>query len=580
MSKLRDRLERSLVENHETKWYLPEPRLNAILDEKTISDVIKSKIMPQYQDEVRKAVLAGGKKIFAILIMIGKEQDIVRFIQNDHMQDQPLDAKLPFNKDNLVHILGETNGNLFHRKQWSVLAPRIRGDASHRDFDLGTILPITENKKIGSGGFSTVYEIKLNPEHHGDPLSLLLPVVIPRQSPHLYVVYKTHILQDLTLIRKKLDHPSGKRDMESLASEIHILSQLRLVKHPSIVRLITSYVYRGTYNLIFERAECDLEALLRSPSRTVALATDDSFYQALQGLCSAVASFHHVTSVEYGLELKGYHHDLKPQNILVHGTRFLLSDFGLSSLKSMSANSKTLSRDVQGFYIPPESGVIYDGFERKKVGQPSDIWALGCILAVVVTYMVKGSEGVAQFEQKRKHTLYTWTTYTFHHAGEKNPAVYEWLEEIGINSTPEARGLISLVRDILQLDPNQRPSAKDISSRMDFIAAKSRFGVLSIKFAELEKKAKDSVVSDGFKRFTLFGEAIGFNKNNLAWTDLPLTAKQGNTYDLLQGHLIGLETYLDYDMKAVRSSTLPRGVRDGIHESLDSLDSLLSGTRK
>src|SRR6202043_2852806 len=104
--------------------------------------------------------------------------------------------------------------------------------------------------------------------------------------------------------------------------------------------LIASYSYRDTYNLVFERAESDLELLLSLVNQPLALQSDASFYQAMQGLCSALTCLHYLTCPGYGIELKGYHHDLKPENILVDGPRFLLSDFGLSNLKERGAKSK------------------------------------------------------------------------------------------------------------------------------------------------------------------------------------------------------------------------------------------------
>lgn len=61
---------------------------------------------------------------------------------------------------------------------------------------------------------------------------------------------------------------------------------------------------------------------------------------------------------------------------------------------------KTLSKDIIGYYLSPESEMIEGGFQKKLIGQPSDIWALSYILLVVLTFIQCGSSGVEKFEQK------------------------------------------------------------------------------------------------------------------------------------------------------------------------------------
>lgn len=176
---LRDRLETIQVENYESKWYIPHARLEALLTETVLKDtIISCGIQPYKWQEVQHAVAFGGRRVFAVLIMIGKESEIVRFIENDHMQGQPLDARLPFSKTEVAAVLGEPIGELFYRKQWVVSVPQFRADMSHRIFGRGTILPFDKNRTIGSGAFGTVYEVKLNAEHHSALFPSFLPTVI------------------------------------------------------------------------------------------------------------------------------------------------------------------------------------------------------------------------------------------------------------------------------------------------------------------------------------------------------------------------------------------------------------------
>jgi hypothetical protein len=104
-------------------------------------------------------------------------------MEQDHLQDQPLDAKLPLLRATLESTIGQGLGELFYRTQWTVLAPIFRGDISYRNFDKATILPFTRNVKIGSGAFGVVYNIALDPRHQADTVGAKTPAVIGLSNP-------------------------------------------------------------------------------------------------------------------------------------------------------------------------------------------------------------------------------------------------------------------------------------------------------------------------------------------------------------------------------------------------------------
>src|ERR1700733_10905357 len=145
---------------------------------------------------------------------------------------------------------------------------------------------------------------------------------------------KLNNLKDLSLVRKEIDLSDAYQNSRletgpyhARDQELHVLSLLRLIRHPNIVHLVASYSYRGTYNLLFHKASGDLAAFLLTPERPPGFQSDNSIVLALQGLAEAVAALHEFLAPEFGIRLKGYHHDLKPENVLVGNATFLLSDF-------------------------------------------------------------------------------------------------------------------------------------------------------------------------------------------------------------------------------------------------------------
>lgn len=154
------------IENYEAKFYIPFAELDKFLDAEIVRKaIIESGLELPEQDEVIQTVLSGGKRLFAILVEIRCLPAIVKIIERDHLQDQPLDAKLPLDESYMVALLGESDGKSFYRKQWNFMAPLFRGDLSHRILDRATILPFSDNRRIGQGAFGTVYEVVIDARH-------------------------------------------------------------------------------------------------------------------------------------------------------------------------------------------------------------------------------------------------------------------------------------------------------------------------------------------------------------------------------------------------------------------------------
>ena len=282
------------------------------------------------------------------------------------------------------------------------------------------------------------------------------------------------MLQDLTVARKelKVTHPTHSDDFER---ECQVLSFLNCLDHPNIVELLGSYTHGGIHSLMFPVAEYNLDRLLQNPqSAKFGLQSDYLF--ALCGLASALDKLHSFSSKVLDISLMGCHHDIRPQNILVQGGQFLLADFGLTTLNKITEGSKTTWKTGDSRYLAPECEDVDNGFQPGEVGRKSDIWSFGCVLLEIVTYMMQGPAGVKAFEQSRKVILNSrWTIHSFHAGHRPNKGVEAWVAELDKSATTACKALIELVRDMLRIEPDERPEAHHVTQRLRFCTLESKF---------------------------------------------------------------------------------------------------------
>jgi serine/threonine protein kinase len=348
------------------------------------------------------------------------------------------------------------------------------------------------------------------------------------------------------LVRKRIQLDSncpGTHEHEG-----DILSTLRLIRHPNIVRLVTTFQYRETYNLLFEPAEFNLKELLSKATRPPLWQNDVSFFIALQGLSSALAALHDFHASEFDVQHIGCHHDLKPANVLVKGESFLLADFGLSRLNPIGGDSKTLFRGIN-HHNAPECLNFDDGFTTSPVGRKSDIWALGTMVLDVITYLLRGSQGLKNFELGRKHKVGVVTFYYFHNGGQDHPFVYSWMGELAVNAPPSWKPIFSLIESSLSIEPFDRPTAATVLASMSFAALKVQSQFVLSRLEAYSTSASSYHVAVEVRTAQIWARIIGLDATEGNWSSV--TDAFGKDVDFanlsrpladLHSTLCGLET--------------------------------------
>ncbi|KAF1990667.1 kinase-like protein [Aulographum hederae CBS 113979] len=429
------------------RYFFPNDKVHRLLDSNRIRGIlINCKIETYEVDEVATFIIGHARNVFAILLLIDIPQYIIHFTKSDDQPRGGFDSKLPLDVESLQSLLGDhLAARKFYDIQWGFVAPVFSISSSTMILPQESVLPFLEEEHLGEGNSGTVHRIE-----------------IARTFQHL------GLRPGQQLVRKEL---SAHRKEAEFNTELRNLTILKSLRHPNIVEILCSYTHGGKHNFIFPLAQGGTLAKMMRLPRCKALDTDSGLLLATSGLCSAIAAVHQQHSDDGVLIGIGYHHDLKPNNILVHEGNFLLADFGLSEFKDASEDSVTSYKGVGGCYVAPECYDIAEKDatdEKKNVGRASDIWSLGCILMELLVYMRDGPKAVDRFEDERCFRVGPLVYHRFHHgATEPEPVVVARLAQLRDQARKKPMQLfVDLVARMLRLDPRNRPNAEEVDRTM------------------------------------------------------------------------------------------------------------------
>ncbi|KAJ1924129.1 Dual-specificity kinase, spindle pole body (SPB) duplication and spindle checkpoint function [Tieghemiomyces parasiticus] len=208
--------------------------------------------------------------------------------------------------------------------------------------------PYTRLEVIGRGGSSKVYKVM-------------------SADNRLYAIKKVALAK------------ADPITVQGYINEIELLKRLHRSDH--IIRLIDAEVNfeRGSILIILECGEIDLaHILLKHQDKPLNLNFVRMYWEQM---LEAVHAIH---------EQKIVHSDLKPANFLLVAGSLKLIDFGIA--KTIANDTTNIHREHQigtVNYMSPEAiedtNAAQPGGRRcMKLGRPSDVWSLGCILYQMV----------------------------------------------------------------------------------------------------------------------------------------------------------------------------------------------------
>ena len=492
LNTLRDRFNKAYIHKPDGRWFIPDSKLFEVLEDEdgNLEQCLREGQIPEVErDEVLMLIRDGAQKMFAIVVLMQYHpvRLILKFMRKDQMLQTSLDARLPFSLNDLNRILQDKSlAHEFDRGQWEVLSPLFRPDRSHRELEAKTILPFVREEPIpgAKGGFGIVSKVTLHEAHHC--FDQLPNSMISRSISQVELARKEILVQGL--------------DEDTYENERRIMRLLRLLRHENMVQLLASYSIYGSDGvpknfLLMPLADMSLTRVLKVPEEGKAptlksiFGNDTTLLCELHGVASALDQLHHYQHKDENLRLKGCHFDLDPRNILIQGGKLLLADFGLSRLKRESADSCTPCHGGGASqYTAPE---CLNPEQPEYHGSKSDMWSFGAIIYDLVACMMGGAQMVASFQNKRKHTTPARvTSCRFHIEGARNPDVEEWIDVHWQEMNFDHRALCSLAKQILILDPKQRPDSTWVAGKLFIIAAMVQFRGINEALPRLTRKTR------------------------------------------------------------------------------------------
>lgn len=256
---------------------------------------------------------------------------------------------------------------------------------------------------------------------------------------------------------------------------------IRLVKHPNIIELLATYKILDRHSMLFPLAQMDLKSFLRTKP-TAPFDDNKYLFQSIRNLASALETIHNPFICQLG-----YHRDIKPGNILLIDNVFKISDFGLARFKPHTQGDSTKSeyRGGDNIYGAPDR-IPPDGEDDDpKVGRKYDVWSLGCVFLELASFVARGPEGVEKFRAKRLTKTQCVTDELFYTeiktengiVADVKKEVLEWIVELKNDNEGELFLILDIVRDMLQGNPEKRPTAERVRRELEAILSQGN-GIL------------------------------------------------------------------------------------------------------
>jgi NIMA (never in mitosis gene a)-related kinase len=235
------------------------------------------------------------------------------------------------------------------------------------------------------------------------------------------------------LVRKEISYKTmSTAQKKQLVTEVNLLREL---KHPNIVRYYERIVDKENCIIYIIMEFCeggDLGNVIKRCKKEGKVVSEDVVWDVLAQILMALEACHSGELTKSGVVL---HRDIKPENIFLDSNQMVkLGDFGLSRVLNQHSQNDFASTYVgTPFYMSPElvNEIAYD--------TKSDIWSLGCVVYELCALQ-------PPFQANSQQALYNKIS-----SGKVQRLPSRYSDDLDM-----------LVKSMLQLNQDLRPSAKDL----------------------------------------------------------------------------------------------------------------------
>ena len=309
------------------------------------------------------------------------------------------------------------------------------------------------------------------------------------------------------------------------------MDMLRDSTNPHIIKLLASYKQDNIQYFLFPLANCHLDEFMREFEPEKSNRFLIWVLSQIRGIANALKEVHTYITIDIPATeplsksdgsllpfpangrrrsdiLTGYHHDLKPQNIL-HFSRlrdgistpnpewgiFVIADFGVGKFHTLKQATHIISEGTThargtATYAAPESKIKAKGLDNLKVSRPYDVWSLGCIIMEILVWLVLGKSEWEKFNSQRVGAI--------DEDGMEETDGYFFIRGTGMGKKAEVRQcvkdmmsslrrnerlndgtkclvmMVRLVGQVLDVDPQARISAEDLVKALDDIISQAK----------------------------------------------------------------------------------------------------------
>jgi len=485
-------IEKKLKRNWQDDEFIPRKDLVEIFSESTIKELINNDRSIQLNSDAKEKFIEDvtycATRLLAVCVYADLPLACLYHLMNG-VEQKHKDTDLPLTQ---IHCPEEAYSKKFRdllKWQCGFIAHEFdddKGRPKHWQLKDKIIVPIMFDKvqdKLGEGGFGIVYKVYIDPDHH--------VFSSDRNRPYALKIFKE----------------LGSRTELDFKRESETLSTLSTLPHPHITPHLASWTQDSKFYMLFPCAETHLGQFLRTrPNPEL----DNTFVlwllQQLKGLADGVRHIHNLGPSGLGPEAMardprrptkrgrtGFHHDLRPQNILVFVddnvgdrppsiTDFVLkiSDFGTAKISNMLSHSGFVEKSSYKTRNLSHGDTVYGAPDFALMGEtsrPYDVWSLGCIFLEILlwTFGLSDSDlNTFEFdrllspEAKGHQTPAYWCRDDRGKVRLKPPVVQRLKR---LQDHCKGRGifekLVSCTAKMLTVHPNQRPDALYVYNVMD-----------------------------------------------------------------------------------------------------------------